>query len=200
MRDGAPAATRFVAIDFETACHARDSACAIGLATCVDGRIVDHAHHLIRPPTREFSFTAIHGLTWRDVAAAPDFAALWPTLAACFEGADFLVAHNAPFDRSVLAACQSRYAITATVPRFECTVRLARRVLGCQPANLPAVCTRLGIALRHHDAGSDATACARIALAALDAGWVPGVDAAGTKRRTRRRRVRGAEGPQRPCT
>ncbi|MCP5202222.1 MAG: exonuclease [Gammaproteobacteria bacterium] len=187
-------------MDFETACQARDSACAVGLATCENGRVVAQNHYLIRPPSRLFTFTAIHGLGWRDVAAARDFGALWPTLAAHFADVEFLVAHNAPFDRGVLAACQSRYGITAPVPRFECTVRLARQVLGCRPANLPAVCARLDIPLRHHDAGSDATAAARIALAALDAGWCPGAEAAASNTRTRRRRARGGAGGQRPCT
>ena len=73
----------FVAIDFETANYARDSACAIGLVKVVGGEIVDKVVHLIKPPTREFVFTYIHGLTWNDVAKSADFGELWPTLAAC---------------------------------------------------------------------------------------------------------------------
>ena len=49
----------FVAIDFETANYARDSACAVGLVKVVGGEIVDKAVHLIKPPTREFVFTYI---------------------------------------------------------------------------------------------------------------------------------------------
>ena len=47
-----------------------------------------------------------------------------------------------------------------------------------KPANLPAVCRRLGIGLIHHDAASDAEACARIVIAAASAATPPG-DAAG---------------------
>lgn len=45
-------------------------------------------------------------------------------------------------------------------------MKLARRTWGLRPAKLPDVCRHLGIGLRHHDALSDAEACARIVLAA----------------------------------
>ena len=117
----------FVAIDFETANYAQDSACAVGLVKVVDGVIVDGVAHLIRPPTREFVFTYIHGLTWKDVAKAADFGALWPKLRPWLDGADFLAAHNAPFDKGVLRACCTTYRITAALPAFRCTVAMARR-------------------------------------------------------------------------
>jgi len=156
----------FVAIDFETANYARDSACAVGLVKVVDGVIVDSVAHLIRPPTREFVFTYIHGLTWKHVAGASDFGALWPKLAPWFEGADFLAAHNASFDRGVLNACCATYAIDWPPPTFRCTVTLARRAWNLRPTRLPDVCRHLGISLDHHDALSDAMACAKIVVAA----------------------------------
>lgn len=39
----------FTAIDFETANASRDSACAIGLVTVKDGRIIDEYYKLIKP-------------------------------------------------------------------------------------------------------------------------------------------------------
>ena len=62
--------TTFVAIDFETANHRRDSACAVGLATGCNGRIVASRTYTIRPPTPQFSFTGIHGVRWEDVRDA----------------------------------------------------------------------------------------------------------------------------------
>ena len=156
----------FVAIDFETANYAQDSACAVGLVKVVDGEIVDSVAHLIRPPTREFVFTYIHGLTWKHVAGAPDFGALWPRLAPWLQGADFLAAHNAPFDRGVLGACCATYGIEAPPPTFRCTVTMARRAWNLHPTKLPDVCRHLGITLNHHDALSDALACAKIVIAA----------------------------------
>ncbi|WP_254991366.1 exonuclease domain-containing protein [Cyanobium sp. N5-Cardenillas] len=62
-------------------------------------------HRLIRPPRRTFQFTAIHGISWSQVAQAPTFAELWPQLAAALEVAQFIAAHNASFDAGVLRAC-----------------------------------------------------------------------------------------------
>jgi DNA polymerase-3 subunit epsilon len=156
----------FVAIDFETATDSRDSACAVGLVRVAGGRIVKSAAYLVRPPTRDFRFTFIHGLTWADVAGARDFGALWPTLAAFVDGAEFLVAHNAAFDRSVLAACCARYGVKAPALPFRCTVQAARETWNIYPTKLSDVCRALGIGLNHHEALSDAMACAQIMIAA----------------------------------
>lgn len=157
---------RFVAIDFETANTSPDSACAVGLVRVERGRIVRRLTTLLRPPTREFTFTYVHGLTWSDCAGAPTFAAIWPELTAMCAGVDFLAAHNASFDESVLRACATRARLSMPTARFECTVRLARATWGIYPTKLPNVAARLGIPLRHHDAASDAEACARIVMAA----------------------------------
>ena len=163
---GAPAPLSFVAIDFETANHRADSACAIGLVKVSEGNIVDRAVHLIRPPSRDFVFTWVHGLTWRDVEHAEDFGALWPRLAPMLEGADFLAAHNAPFDKGVLNACCAAYGLARPALPFRCTVQLARRAWNIRPTRLSDVCRALDIALNHHEALSDAMACAQIVLAA----------------------------------
>ena len=156
----------FVAIDFETANYARDSACAIGFVKVAGGEIVDKAVHLIRPPTREFVFTYIHGLKWKDVAGAEDFGTLWPKLAPMLDGAEFLAAHNAPFDKGVLRATCATYGLAAPALPFRCTVQLARRTWNIHPTKLSNVCRELGIALNHHEALSDALACAQIVIAA----------------------------------
>ena len=161
----------FVAIDFEIASRRPDSACAVGLAACNDGRVVLSSSYLIRPPNRRFTFTGLHGLSWEDVADAPSFAELWPTLRSWLDRATFVAAHNAPFDHDVLRACFARYGLSPPRKRFVCTVELARTQWGISPANLPNVCRRLRIPLRHHDPASDALACAHIVLAAEAEGW-----------------------------
>lgn len=80
----------FVAIDFETANYRASSACSVGFVKVMNGEIVHRGVHLIRPPTREFVFTYVHGLTWQDVAEADDFGTLWPTLEPFLDGAEFL--------------------------------------------------------------------------------------------------------------
>ncbi len=163
----------FVAIDFETASYAQNSACSVGLVKVVNGEIVESVVHLIRPPSRDFVFTYIHDLTWKDVKDAPDFGALWPRIAPMFEGAEFLAAHNASFDRGVLTACRATYGIDTAPPPFRCTVQLSRKTWNIFPTKLPDVCRELGIELNHHEALSDAVACARIVLAAEKAPALP---------------------------
>jgi DNA polymerase-3 subunit epsilon len=156
----------FVAIDFETADHAADSACAVGLVRVEGSKIVARETVLIRPPRSRIIFTYVHGITWPMVKDAPIFKDAWTKLAPLLDGATFLAAHNAPFDRGVLGACCVAHGLAAPALPFVCTVQLARRTWALKPANLPAVCRRLGIGLIHHDAGSDAEACARIVIAA----------------------------------
>lgn len=159
----------FTAIDFETANKRRDSACAIGAVRVEGGRIVKRLARLIRPPTRHFEFTYLHGIGWRHVAGAPSFRQLWPELRALCEGVDFIAAHNAAFDSAVLDACCEREGLPRFDARYECTVALARRVWGIYPTRLDCVAAELGLPLRHHDAASDAEACAGIVLRAYEA-------------------------------
>jgi DNA polymerase-3 subunit epsilon len=160
----------FVALDFETADYGRDSACAIGLVRVENHEIVHRAHYLIRPPRPDILFTHIHGICWLDVADQPQFGQLWQSIAPVLEGADFLAAHNAQFDRGVLYACCDAYGIVRPQHPFVCTVQLARKTWKLYPTKLPNVCQHLGIPLNHHQALSDAEACARIVMASLALG------------------------------
>ena len=160
----------FVAIDFETADYGQDSACAVGLVKVEGGRIARRLRRLIRPPRREFVFTYIHGIEWGDVAGEPVFSEVWRELSPLLEGAEFLAAHNASFDRGVLSACCQAAGLAVPAQPFLCTVQLARKTWGIRPTKLPDVCRHLGIKLNHHEALSDAEACARIVMAARKTG------------------------------
>lgn len=159
----------FVAIDFETADYGSDSACALGAVRVEGSALVAERYRLIRPPRSRIAFTFIHGIRWSDVADQPCFAEVWPDFADLFADVDFIAAHNAGFDRKVLLSCLDAASLPRPEAPFRCTVRMARDILGIRPANLKNVCRRLGIPLQHHHALSDATACARIALAAAAA-------------------------------
>ncbi|MFC4272153.1 exonuclease [Sneathiella chungangensis] len=161
----------FLAIDFETANNASDSACAIGLVRAENGKIIREEAFLIRPPSPDFFFTHIHGLTWEHVADAPDFGDLWPDMAPLFDGVDFFAAHNAGFDSRVLRSCCDRYGLDIPTKDFTCTVKLARGMWEVRPTKLPNVAHFLGLELTHHDALSDSRACANIVLAAERDGW-----------------------------
>lgn len=164
-------ALTFAAIDFETANQYRDSACAVGVAVVRDGVLDFVEEHLIRPPTRQFAFTHIHGLTWADVRNAPTFPEIWKAIQAKIGSTPFLSAHNASFDRSVIEACCRSYGLERPLSKFVCTVTVAREIWNLRPTKLSDVCRHLRIALNHHKAGSDAEACARIVLAAAAEGW-----------------------------
>jgi DNA polymerase-3 subunit epsilon len=156
----------FAALDFETADHGADSACAAALVRVEDGRIVARAVELIRPPRQDIRFTYIHRIDWSMVADKEPFARTWPRLAPLLDGIDFIAAHNAPFDRGVLRACCAAAGMPEPPHRFVDTVHLARRVWKIFPTKLPDVCAHLNIPLNHHDALSDAEACARIVIEA----------------------------------
>jgi DNA polymerase-3 subunit epsilon len=156
----------FVALDFETADQGRDSACALAIVRVEGSRITAREHRLIRPPRREFEFTHIHGISWRDVMDQPTFAPVWRSIRPLLDGAEFIAAHGASFDRGVLDACCSDARVVPPALRFECTVQLARKCWNLHPTRLPDVCRHLGISLNHHNALSDAEACAQIVIAA----------------------------------
>lgn len=158
--------TTFVALDFETADNGRDSACAIGLVRVQDWKITERSYYLIRPPRPRIRFTDIHGIRWEDVAHEPSFGERWSLIEPLLQDADFLAAHNASFDKGVLHACCDAYGISPPPHTFVCTVQLARKTWNLRPTKLPDVCQFLGIPLEHHQALSDAEACARIVIAA----------------------------------
>lgn len=153
-----------VAIDFETSGFAAHSACAVGLARIEDGRVVEQFYSLVRPPSSRVLFTEIHGLTWPMLKNAPAFGDVWPRMQAFMKGVEVLLAHNASFDRRVLLACCREAGADAAGRHFLCTLKGARRSLPLPSKKLNHVCEHFGIALDHHHAGSDATACAEVYL------------------------------------
>lgn len=161
-----PPHSAFVALDFETADHGPDSACAVGLVRVEGGQVVHREGVLLRPPRSRILFSHVHGITWPMVAAAPIFGEVWPRLLPLLDGAAFIAAHNSPFDRRVLNACCAAAGLPPPTTPFVCTVQIARKRWGLKPNDLASVCRRLGIGLIHHNALSDAEACARIVLAA----------------------------------
>ncbi len=162
-----------VALDFETVNQAASSACQLGLVRIENWQVTQSASWLIRPPTDEFLFTYIHGLTWDHVKDSPHFGALWPEISPYLAGAHYLAAHNAPFDRGVLKASLAEHGVTAPETPFLDTVIIARKTWSIFPTKLNMVCEKLGIELQHHEALSDAHACAQILIQASASGWKP---------------------------
>ena len=162
------------AIDFETAWYQPQSAIALGITRIRDNEVVETKSWLFRPPGKRVyirpDFIAIHGIRPEHLKDKPDFAGVWPEIAPYFETASMLLAHNASFDRNVLYATAEHYGITLPAFDWNCTVRIARqRWPELENHKLNTVSQHLGIELQHHDAASDAHACANIYLRAAKA-------------------------------
>lgn len=156
----------FTALDFETANGHASSACAVGLVRVREGRVVDRANWLIRPPAGHDEFLAfnikIHGITPEMVRDAPVWAEQLGELVD-FIGDDVAVAHNASFDMGVIRqAC----AVTVTPTpklRYLCSVQISRKTYDIPSHRLPLAAEAAGFGeFAHHEALADAEACAAI--------------------------------------
>jgi len=156
----------FTAIDFETANGHASSACAVGLVRVRDGRVVDRASWLIRPPAGHDEFLAfnirIHGITPEMVADAWEWADQLGPLRE-FIGTDIAVAHNAGFDMGVIRqACAVTITPTPKL-RYLCSVQVSRRTYDLPSHRLPLAAEAAGFGeFAHHEALADAEACAAI--------------------------------------
>jgi DNA polymerase-3 subunit epsilon len=156
----------WVAIDFETATREATSACAVGIAVVRGGCIAERSSWLVQPPFNEYEFwnTKVHGIGPDDTELAPDFREIWFELQPILAQGP-LLAHNASFDMRVLRALIERLELPAPAISYACTVSMARRAFPNLPNHrLDSVCDHCGIGLVHHDAASDAAACAAVAL------------------------------------
>jgi DNA polymerase-3 subunit epsilon len=179
-----------VGIDVETASSTHGAVCALGVAIVWRGQVAHERHWYLDPGVRfDPRFIGIHGITPERVRGEPRLADVWahvisfiddavaetrePTLFAGASAGDagdpppLYVAHNAPFDRM-----QIERALDAPLPfRVACTVAMSRRAFPrLERHNLATVSAHLRIPLRHHDALSDARACALIAARCIAAG------------------------------
>lgn len=158
----------FTAIDFETATGHPESACAVGIVMVDDGVIVDEFHSLIQPPWNEYWYhnIRVHGINASHTAFAKPFDGVFPEIRKRLFGRT-VVAHNEAFDRNVLMRTMTHYGLyydeLEIADRWECTCRIYR-AKGYKPANLRACSERNNIALNHHEALSDARACAQLYL------------------------------------
>ncbi|MBP1616801.1 MAG: exonuclease [Bacteroidetes bacterium] len=152
----------FTAIDFETAQGAGHSICQIGLVHVENGKIVSTMNQLIQPPANYYSYynIKVHGITPEMTRCSPTFDDVWGQLKPYIEG-QRVVAHNASFDMSCLRHTLAYYDLA--LPHFEqqCTYRIFKK-------KLSALCDLYRIPLNHHDALSDALACAKLYLIYLE--------------------------------
>ncbi|MXV38041.1 exonuclease [Flavobacteriaceae bacterium Ap0902] len=149
--------TNFTALDFETAQGYRHSICQVGLVRVENGSVVDEVNLLVQPPDNYYwnQFTDIHGISSEDTLLSPTFDKVWNTIEPFITG-QTVVAHNGlAFDFPVLEKTLAYYGMQAPAYNKVCTYKIFRKKL-----NL--LCQDYAIALNHHDALSDAKACAAL--------------------------------------
>ena len=157
----------FVAIDFETATSARDSACAVAAVMFDRGNVIDSFVSLIRPPGNEYDpfNISIHGIKPGDTQSSPSFPEVWRDIEAFTEGS-LVIAHNTSFDMSVLRRSSEHYGYQPGGFAFACTYRLFRSHMPEMAVwRLDVLADEFAIPLTHHDPLSDAEAAGRLWLA-----------------------------------
>jgi len=153
----------FTAIDFETAQGYRWSICQVGLVRVEYGKITNEVNLLVQPPNNYYwdKFIDIHGITPDDTANAPTFDKIWHKIEPFIKEQN-VVAHNGfSFDFQVLEKTLEYYGMQAPDYEKYCTYRIFKD-------NLASLCKYYKIPLNHHDALSDAKACAELFLLHLN--------------------------------
>ena len=149
----------FTAIDFETAQGFRNSICQVGLVRVANGIITNEVSLLVKPPNNYYwdRLTAIHGIAAQDTLHSPTFDGIWERIAP-FIANQNVVAHNGfGFDFLVLQKTLEHYGLSEPKYNKFCTYRMYK-------SNLASLCMEQNIPLNHHDALSDARACAELYL------------------------------------
>lgn len=149
----------FTAIDFETAQWNPNSICQVGLVRVEDGEVVQQIDQLVKPPNNSYFYKniEIHGIKPEDTENAPTFDVVWHNQMKGFIEDQVVVAHSIRFDAGCLRNTLAFY--DEIQPQFEerCTLKIFRRGLGY-------LSKKYKIKLNHHDALSDAHACAQLYL------------------------------------
>lgn len=160
----------FITIDFETATASRDSPCEIGLTFVENKQIIETKSWLINPKNNEFDFfnILIHGIRPEHVISKPEFNMLWHEIQPLIEN-QFLIAHNAGFDFSVLRKTLETYQIPFPNLNYSCSYIFSKKVWQGLPSyDLKTLCKHNKIELNHHRAGPDSRATAELALKAFE--------------------------------
>lgn len=149
----------FIAVDLENADSDR-LACSLGVAAVKNKEIVFTKYWLIKPGENRYGNVQmmIHGITPKHTANEPEFPAFYKELEELFNN-EILVAHNCSSDRSILNKTCQYYGLNEFRPsQWICTHKTLN--IG----TLKVCCDMFNIPLDHHNALSDAIACAKLYL------------------------------------
>ena len=161
----------YIVFDVETPNRANNRMSSIGVSIIKNGKIEGDFYTLIDPEVHfDYFNTRLTGISAESVKGAPTFPKLWKKLAPVMEKG-IIVAHNAVFDLSVLKSCLRDYGIEwKSEVKYLCTVQMGRKLMPDMSHKLNVMCEHYGIALDHHNAASDARACAEIFLRYMESG------------------------------
>jgi len=177
----------FITLDLETATAERNSACELGITIVKDDKICEVISWLIKPPSYpyfDYFNIAIHGIRPNDVKDAPTFSELWTELKPLLEN-QFLIAHNAAFDMSVLRNTLEYYNISFPNLQYSCSYIFAKKIWeGLPTYNLKSLCNLNNIIFSHHRAGADSEATAKLVLAGFKKAGINSLSDFPTKLRT----------------
>ena len=153
-------------IDFETANDDPSSACQVGYVIIKKNKIYKIGSFYIKPKTNDFKYTYMHGITASMVKNKLDFHKVWPKIQKEFKGIDYFAAHNAPFDKRVLDNCLNKSKFKKNLIKFICTLQISRiywkKGIDVNNHQLSTIAKKIKFNLNHHEAESDAIACAKI--------------------------------------
>ena len=146
----------YTAIDFETAQGKRWSICQVGIVRIENGAVTETVNQLIQPPDNLYFYrnTEIHGISANHTRYSPTFPIIWSQIKHLIEG-QTVVAHNGAFDFSCLKQVIDFYNLEHPEYTKACTYKIYGE-------NLASLCRKHRIELQHHDALSDAMACAKL--------------------------------------
>lgn len=149
----------FTAIDFETASWEPASICQVGLVRVENGEIVKKVDRLVQPPKNNYFYKNIevHGIRPEDTENAPTFDVIWHEEMKRYIEDEVVVAHSIGFDANCLRHALAWYDEVQPVFEERCTLTIYRR-------GLAYLSKKYKIPLKHHDALSDAHACAQLYL------------------------------------
>lgn len=166
-----PANRKFVFLDVETPNTNNDSVCSLSVIVVENGSTIFTDYSLINPKAAFYkSNTNVHGLSYDDVRYSPEINIYWKKLEPYMDHNTVIVAHNAPFDLSVIQKALLKYHVSFMPDNYIDTIYLALKYLypylTKQQARglvgLAPLSEKIGFDLDHHNAASDTDACRHI--------------------------------------
>lgn len=156
---------KYIVFDVETPNKANDRICSLGITEIENENIIKTQNFIINP---ECSFDSlnilIHGINECDVINSETFPYVWEKIRSLFFDR-IVIAHNACFDLSVLRKTLIAYGLDEQAVYYIDTIKAAQVAYPNLPNyKLNTICEYLGIALNHHDSGSDCRATAELFL------------------------------------